>query len=113
MSFDPGNSIAVRPDEGALVSGMDMIHKVDAGRPAGGLVIMAGRIAPGGLIPPHTRTREDECSYALAGEVLFQIGISITTRAGRSGRARWGQNRAWLLGSRYEQELPSDSASRD
>ena len=106
MSFDPGNSIAVRPDEGALVSGMDMIHKVDAGRPAGGLVIMAGRIAPGGLIPPHTRTREDECSYALAGEVLFQIGISITTRAGRSGRARWGQNRAWLLGSRYEQELP-------
>ena len=31
-------------------------------------------LAPGGLIPPHTHTREDECSYVLQGELACYVG---------------------------------------
>src|SRR3954462_7573681 len=79
MSLNPGGGIVVRPDEGARVRGMDMVHKVDAGRLEGGLLVMEGGLAAGGLIPPHTHTREDECSYVIAGEVMFQVGEDIVT----------------------------------
>ena len=79
MSQDPGGGIVVRPDEGARVRGMEMVHKVDAGRLEGGLLVMEGGLAPGGLIPPHTHTREDECSYVIAGEVMFQVGEDVIT----------------------------------
>jgi quercetin dioxygenase-like cupin family protein len=79
MSHDADNPIIIRPGAGALVPGMNMVHKVDAGRLEGGLLIMEGEIAAGGLIPPHTHSREDECSYVLAGEVTFQVGDDVIT----------------------------------
>jgi quercetin dioxygenase-like cupin family protein len=79
MSHEADTSIVVRPGEGSLVRGMNMVHKVDAGRLEGGLLIMEGEIAPGGLIPPHTHSREDECSYVVAGEVMFQVGDDVVT----------------------------------
>jgi quercetin dioxygenase-like cupin family protein len=79
MSYEAATPIVVRPGEGALVRGMNMVHKVDAGRLEGGLLIMEGKIAPGGLIPPHTHSREDECSYVVAGEVMFQVGDDVVT----------------------------------
>jgi quercetin dioxygenase-like cupin family protein len=77
MSHYPTNPVVVRPGEGVLVRGMNMVHKVDAGRLEGGLLIMEGEIAPGGLIPPHTHSREDECSYVVAGEMMFQVGEEV------------------------------------
>jgi quercetin dioxygenase-like cupin family protein len=77
MSRDPGSEFLVRPDEGARVPGMDMTHKVDAHRLGGHLLVMEGHIAAGALIPPHTHTREDECSYVISGRVVFQVGEDI------------------------------------
>ena len=48
MSHDADSPIVIRPGEGALVHGMNMVHKVDAGRLEGGLLIMEGEIAAGG-----------------------------------------------------------------
>ena len=79
MTYEADTPIVVRPGEGALVRGMNMVHKVDAGRLEGGLLIMEGEIAPGGLIPPHTHSREDECSYVVTGEVMFQVGDDVLT----------------------------------
>jgi len=78
MSHDPGSPI-IRPGEGARVHGMDMAHKVDAHRLGGRLLIMEGQVAPGVLIPPHTHTREDECSYVISGRVMFQVDEDIVT----------------------------------
>jgi hypothetical protein len=50
MSHDADNPIIIRPGAGALVPGMNMVHKVDAGRLEGGLLIMEGEIAAGRLI---------------------------------------------------------------
>ena len=79
MSQDPGNRTVIRPDEGARVPGMDMAHKVDAHHLGGRLLIMEGQVAPGALIPPHTHTREDECSYVISGRVVFQVGEDTVT----------------------------------
>jgi quercetin dioxygenase-like cupin family protein len=84
MSQDPGCRIIIRPDEGARVHGMDMVHKVDDECFDGRLLIMEGRVSPGELIPPHTHTREDECSYVISGEVMFQVGEDIITAAAGS-----------------------------
>ena len=78
MSQDPGDRI-IRPDDGARVHGMHMTHKVDAHRFGGRLLVMEGQVAPGALIPPHTHTREDECSYVISGRVVFQVGEDIVT----------------------------------
>ena len=56
MSQDPGCRIIIRPDEGARVHGMDMVHKVDDECFDGRLLIMEGRVSPGELIPPPTHT---------------------------------------------------------
>ena len=79
MSQDPGSRIIIRPDEGARVHGIDMTHKVDAHRLSGRLLIMEGQVAPDALIPPHTHTREDECSYVISGSVVFQVDEEIVT----------------------------------
>ncbi len=79
MSQDPGSRIIIGPDEGARVHGMDMIHKVDAHRLSGRLLIVEGQVAPGALVPPHTHTREDECSYVISGRLVFQVDEEIVT----------------------------------
>ena len=84
MSHEADNPVVVRPGEGAQVRGINMVHKVDAGRLEGGLLIMEGEIAPGGLIPPHTHSREDECSYILDGEMMVQVGEDVITAASGS-----------------------------
>jgi hypothetical protein len=34
-------------------------------------------IQPKTLIPPHTHTREDECTYVLSGELMFDVGGEV------------------------------------
>jgi quercetin dioxygenase-like cupin family protein len=79
MSQDPDSRIIIRPDEGARVHGMDMLHKVDAHHLGGRLLVMEGQIPAGALIPPHTHTREDECSHVLSGSLVFQVGEDVVT----------------------------------
>lgn len=79
MSQDPGSRIIIRPDEGARVHGMDMAHKVDAHRLGGRLLVMESQVAPGALVPPHTHTREDECSYVISGRLAFQVDEDVVT----------------------------------
>jgi quercetin dioxygenase-like cupin family protein len=79
MSQDAGSPIVIGPDEGARVHGMDMVHKVDAHRLGGRLLVMEGQVAPGVLIPPHTHTHEDECSYVISGRVTFQVGEDVVS----------------------------------
>ncbi len=40
---------------------------------------MEGTIAPRRFIPSHTHSREDECSYILSGELMFQVGDETLT----------------------------------
>src|SRR5690349_11327410 len=73
------HSLIIGPDEGAVVPGADMVHKVGASHLNGNLLIMEGVIRPGQLIAPHTHTREDECAYVLSGELTYQIGDLVRT----------------------------------
>jgi mannose-6-phosphate isomerase-like protein (cupin superfamily) len=75
VSYRP---IVVRPGEGAAI-GFGMVHKLAANWFGGGLAILEGTIAPGQLIPPHTHSREDECSYVLSGELTFEVGGEVGT----------------------------------
>lgn len=79
MAQDPGSRIVVRPDEGARVHGMGMTRKVDAHHLGGRLLIVEGQVAPGALVPPHTHTREDECSYVISGRLAFQVDEDVVT----------------------------------
>ena len=79
MSQHPGSRIIIRPDEGARVHGLDMAHKVDARRLGGRLLVMESQGAPGVLVPPHTHTREDECSYVISGRLVFRADEEIVT----------------------------------
>jgi quercetin dioxygenase-like cupin family protein len=73
------HSLIIGPDEGAVVPGADMVHKVGASHLTGSLLIMEGVIRPGQLIAPHTHTREDECAYVLSGQLTYQIGDLVRT----------------------------------
>jgi quercetin dioxygenase-like cupin family protein len=79
MSQDPASRAIIRPDDGARVHGMPMVHKVGAHRLGGRLLIVEAQVAPGALVPPHTHTREDECSYVVSGSVVFQVDEEIVT----------------------------------
>ncbi len=54
-----------------------MVHKLMADWYGGALAIMEGTIATRQLIPPHTHSREDECSYVLSGALMFQVGEEV------------------------------------
>ncbi|RFU20705.1 cupin domain-containing protein [Geodermatophilus marinus] len=84
MGEDPGSPVIVRPGEGARVHGLDMVRKVDAGSFDGRLLVVEGRISPGELLPPHTHTREDECSYVVSGQATFQVGEHVVAAAAGS-----------------------------
>lgn len=68
--------VVVRPTEGSP-SAFGMVHKLMADWYGGGLSVLEGTIAPGGFIPPHTHSREDECSYIISGAVTFELGSEV------------------------------------
>jgi quercetin dioxygenase-like cupin family protein len=71
------NEILVAPDEGADLPVLAITHKVTARASGGSVVIDEWSLPPGGMIPPHTHTREDECSYVLQGELTCYVGGEI------------------------------------
>ena len=61
--------ILIHPDQGAHLPVLDITHKVTAYASGGSTSIAQWSIPPGGMIPPHTHAREDECSYVMQGEL--------------------------------------------
>ena len=52
----------ISPDEGAHLPVLEVVHKVTAESSGGTLSILEWGLPPGQMIPPHTHTREDECT---------------------------------------------------
>ncbi|MBA2533823.1 MAG: cupin domain-containing protein [Rubrobacter sp.] len=71
------NEILIGPGEGVHLPVLDIIHKVGADVSGGSLKIEEWGLPPNGMIPPHTHTREDECSYVLQGELTCYVGGEI------------------------------------
>jgi quercetin dioxygenase-like cupin family protein len=69
--------IFIGPGEGASLPILDIVHKVRAQSFDGGLSIVEWGLPPGVMIPPHTHSREDECSLVLAGELTCDVGGEI------------------------------------
>ena len=76
MSVEKGR-LFVAPDDGVKLPTLDMVHKVTADRSGGSLTVEEWGLPPGGLIPPHTHTREDECNFVLEGELTCDVGGEI------------------------------------
>ena len=71
------SKILVGPDDGVNLPTLDMVHKVTAQASGGSLTVEEWGLPPGGLIPPHTHTREDECNFVLEGELTCEVGGDI------------------------------------
>ena len=71
------NQVLIAPDEGAYLPVLDITHKVTARKSGGSIVIDEWGLPSGGMIPPHTHTREDECSYVLEGELTCFVGGEV------------------------------------
>jgi len=71
------NEILITPDEGGYLPVLDITHKVTARDSGGSVVIDEWGLPPGGMIPPHTHAREDECSYVLEGELTCYVGGDV------------------------------------
>ncbi len=54
-----------------------MVRKVTAQASGGSLTVEEWGLPPGGLIPPHTHTREDGCNFVLEGEPTREVGGEI------------------------------------
>ncbi len=77
VNQDIDQPFLIGPEDGRQIGALGMVHKVGADRFDGALLIMEGVLRPGQLIPPHTHSREDECTYVLSGELTFEVGGEI------------------------------------
>jgi quercetin dioxygenase-like cupin family protein len=79
MSFmsEEYKEIFIGPDEGASLPTLDIVHKVKAQSFAGRLAVIEWGLPPGVMIPPHTHSREDECSLVLEGDLTCEVGGEI------------------------------------
>jgi quercetin dioxygenase-like cupin family protein len=71
------DEILIRPEEGPYLPVLDIVHKVTAEASGGSLKIEEWGLPPGEMIPPHTHTREDECSFVLEGKMMCYVGGEI------------------------------------
>jgi quercetin dioxygenase-like cupin family protein len=69
--------ILVGPDEGAYLPNLDVSHKVPSECFEGAVTILEWGLPPSVMIPPHTHSREHECSYVLKGELTCDVGGEI------------------------------------
>jgi quercetin dioxygenase-like cupin family protein len=69
--------IFIAPDEGANLPVLDIAHKVPSESLGGAVTIVEWGLPPGVMIPPHTHSREHECTYVLKGELTCDVGGEI------------------------------------
>jgi quercetin dioxygenase-like cupin family protein len=69
--------ILIGSDEGGHLPILDITHKVTTESFGGAFTIIEASLPPGEMIPPHTHTREDECTFVLEGELTFDVGGEI------------------------------------
>jgi quercetin dioxygenase-like cupin family protein len=69
--------IFIGPEEGARLPVLDVAHKVLSESLGGAATIVEWGLPPGVMIPPHTHSREHECSYVLKGELTCDVGGEI------------------------------------
>jgi quercetin dioxygenase-like cupin family protein len=69
--------IFVGPDEGARLPVLDVAHKVPSESLGRVATIVEWGLPPGVMIPPHTHSREHECTYVLKGELTCDVGGEI------------------------------------
>jgi quercetin dioxygenase-like cupin family protein len=77
----------IRPDEGEtrdLGGGVGVIIKVTGQSTGGAFAIVEHPVEPGGLVEPHTHSREDECTYVLEGEIGVLIGEQVLSASAGS-----------------------------
>lgn len=67
----------IEPGEGPYLPVLGITHKLTAEASGGSLLIDEWGLPPGGMIPPHTHAREDECSYVLQGELTCYVGGEV------------------------------------
>ena len=72
-----GNGVLIEHYQGIRLPVLDITHKVTGAASGGRLLIDEWGLPPGGMIPPHTHTREDECSYVLEGELTCYVGGEV------------------------------------
>jgi quercetin dioxygenase-like cupin family protein len=77
MAAKESKKIFIGPGEGAHLPVLDITHKVTAESFGGAFTIIEVGLPPGAMIPPHTHTREDECTFVLEGELMFDVGGEI------------------------------------
>lgn len=70
------NEVFIGPDEGTHLPILDVVHKVRQSF-GGALTIEEWRLPPGEMIPPHTHTREHECSFVMEGELTCDVGGEV------------------------------------
>lgn len=71
------SKIIVVPGEGVHLPELNITHKVTAKASGGSLKIEEWVLPQGGMIPPHTHAREDECSFVLEGELTCYVGGEV------------------------------------
>ena len=69
--------ILIGPGEGCYLPVLDTAHKVTAVASGGSIMIEEWGLPPGEMIPPHTHSREDECSFVLEGEMMCYVGGEV------------------------------------
>jgi quercetin dioxygenase-like cupin family protein len=79
--FPNVNRIMTSPEEGVYLPVLDIVHKVTARTSGGSVEIDEWGLPPGAMIPPHTHSREDECSYVLQGELTCYVGGEVVLAA--------------------------------
>jgi quercetin dioxygenase-like cupin family protein len=71
------NQTMIAPHDGTYLPTLDITHKITTRASGGSLVVDEWGLPAGGMIPPHTHTREDECSYVLEGELTCYVGGEV------------------------------------
>ena len=77
MATKDDKEIFIGPEEGARLPVLDVAHKVPSESLGGAATIVEWGLPPGMMIPPHTHSREHECSYILKGELTCDVGGEI------------------------------------
>lgn len=80
-----GRSVLLRPGEGPAyaVAGGVYIFKATGQQTGGAYALFEILIPPGGGVPPHVHTHEEEAFYLLEGELNFEVeGVPVRASAG-------------------------------